>query len=161
MRPKGTAAELERRRRRAIALLNEGKTQVAVAEALGTSEASVSRWKKACEEGGEKALAGKPHPGKPSKLTPTQRQRLAKFLMQGARKHGYSTELWTLARVADLIVVKFGVRYHPGHVWYLLRAMGWSCQKPERRARERDEEAIAQWRREDWPHIKKRPRKRP
>lgn len=161
MRPKGTAAELERRRRRAIALLEEGKTQAAVAEALGTSEASVSRWREAYEQGGQTALAAKPHPGKPSRLTASQRRRLASLLLQGARKHGYSTELWTLGRVAELIAVKFGVEYHPGHVWYVLRGMGWSSQKPERRARERDEQAVATWRRRDWPRIKKRPRKRP
>ena len=161
MRPKGTAAELERRRRRAMALLREGKTQAAVAKAIGTSEASVSRWKKAYEQGGDAALAAKPHPGKPSRLTAAQRQRLAKLLLQGARKHGYSTELWTLARVAELIAMKFGVEYHPGHVWYVLRAMGWSSQKPERRARERDEQAVATWRRRHWPRIKKRPKKRP
>lgn len=160
MRPKGTAAELERRRRQAIALLEEGKTQAAVAESLGTSEASVSRWRGAYEQGGETALAAKPHPGKPSRLTASQRQRLASLLLQGARKHGYSTELWTLGRVAELIAVKFGVEYHPGHVWYVLRGMGWSSQKPERRARERDEQAVATWRRRDWPRIKKRPKKR-
>jgi putative transposase len=63
--------------------------------------------------------------------------------------------------VAEVIEMQFGVQYHPGHIWHLLRSMGWSCQKPERRARERDEEAIATWRREDWPRIKKRPKKRP
>jgi transposase len=161
MRPKGSAAELERRRRQAIALLQQGKTQAAVAESLGTSEASVSRWKTAYGQWGDAALAAKPHPGKPSRLTAAQRRRLAKLLLQGPRRHGYSTDLWTLARVAEVIAVNFGVQYHPGHVWHLLRSMGWSCQKPERRARERDEEAIATWRREDWPRIKKRPKKRP
>ena len=160
MRPKGTAAELQRRRKRAIALLNQGQTQAAVAAALGTSEASVSRWKKAFDEGGDQALAAKPHPGRPSQLTAAQRRRLAKLLLQGAGKHGYSTDLWTLARVAEVIAVRFGVDYHPGHVWYLLRSMGWSCQKPERRARERDEQDIATWRHERWPDIKKRPKKR-
>jgi len=85
MRPKGSAAELERRRRRAIALLKQGKRQAAVAESPGTSQASVSRRRKAYEEGGEKALAAKPHPGKPSRLTPAQRRRLAGLLLQGPR----------------------------------------------------------------------------
>jgi transposase len=83
------------------------------------------------------------------------------MLLQGPRRHGYRTELWTLARVADLIAAKFGVRYHPSAVWHILRAMGWSCQKPERRARERDELAIQRWRQDDWPRIKKRPKNRP
>jgi transposase len=161
MRPKGTAAELERRRREAVGLWKQGMTQAAVAEALGTSEASVSRWKKAWQADGPQALAAKPHPGKPPRLTPPQRRRLGQLLREGPRKHGYGTELWTLARVAELIRRRFGVRYHPGHVWYLLRGMGWSCQKPQRRARERDEAAIRRWRQQDWSRIKKRPKDRP
>jgi len=106
-------------------------------------------------------LKAKPHPGKPRRLTAKQRERLAKLLLQGARKHGYSTELWTLARVAEVIAVNFGVEYHPGHVWRVLQGMGWSNQKPERRARQRDEQAIATWRQQDWPGVKKRPKKRP
>ena len=79
------------------------------------------------------------------------------MLQRGPSAAGYSTELWTLKRMAEVIEKKFGVRYHPGHVWWLLEHLGWSCQKPERRARESDEEAIEQWRRERWAHIKKRP----
>ena len=157
MRPKGTSAELERRRWQAVALLGQGMRPARVARALGTSRASVSRWRQAYEEGGEEALAAKPHPGRRSKLTPAQRARLAKLLLQGARRHGYSTELWTLARVAEVIALAFGVEYDPSQVWRILRAMGWSCQKPERRARERDEEAVRRWREIEWPRIKKRP----
>jgi transposase len=161
MRPKGTAEALEQRRRLAVALLEQGMKPARVAKAVGTSRASVTRWRQAYQEGGKAALAAKPHPGKPRRLSVNQRVRLGKLLLQGARKHGYSTDLWTLARVAEVIAVNFGVEYHPGHVWYVLRSMGWSCQKPEHRARERDEQAIARWRREDWPRIKKRPKKRP
>ena len=132
-----------------------------VAKAVGTSRASVTRWRQAYQEGGPKAVAAKPHPGKPLRLTVAQRRRLAKLLLQGARKHGYSSDLWTLARVAEVIAVNFGVEYHPGHVWHVLRGMGWSSQKPERRARERDEQAIATWRRKEWARIKKRSKKRP
>ena len=161
MRPKGTAAELEQRRRLAVSLLEQGMKPVQVAKAIGTSRASVTRWRQAYEQGGEAGLAAKQHPGKPRRLRAKQRVRLAKLLLRGARKHGYSTDLWTLRRVAEVIAINFGVDYHPGHVWYVLRSMGWSCQKPERRARERDEQAIATWRRQEWPRIKKRPRKRP
>ena len=161
MRPKGTAAELEQRRRLAVSLLEHGMKPAQVAKAVGTSRASVTRWRQAYREGGPEAVAAKPHPGKPLRLTVAQRRRLAKLLLQGARKHGYSTDLWTLARVAEVIAVNFGVEYHPGHVWHVLRGMGWSSQKPERRARERDEGTIAHWRRQDWPRIKKRPKKRP
>ena len=160
MRPKGSAEELERRRRRAMALTDHGMRLAAVARAVGVSRASVTRWHQAYEEGGAEAMAAKPHPGKPLRLTARQRERLGKLLAQGPRKHGYSTELWTLARVAEVIAVNFGVVYHRGHVWHVLRSMGWSCQKPERRARERDEQAIETWRQEQWPDIKKRPKKR-
>lgn len=160
MRPKGSAAELEQRRRVAVSLLEQGMKPAHVAKAVGTSPASVTRWRQTYRSGGAEAMAAKPHPGKGLRLTIAQRRRLAKLLLQGARKHGYSTELWTLSRVAEVIAVNFGVTYHPGHVWYVLRSMRWSSQKPERRARERDEQAIDRWRREDWPRIKKRPKKR-
>lgn len=161
MRTKGSAAELERRRRTAIALLKQGHKPIRVAEALGVSPAAVTRWKQAWQKGGAKALAAKPHPGGKARLTAAERRRLVRLLLKGPRQHGYSTELWTLKRVAEVIAVNFGVEYHPGHVWKILRAMAWSCQKPERRARERDEQAIATWRREDWPRIKKRAKTRP
>ena len=161
MRPKGTAAELEQRRRVAVSLLRQGMKPAQVAKSVGTSRASVTRWRQAFQEGGQKAVAAKPHPGKPLRLTMAQRRRLARILLQGAGKQGYGTDLWTLARVAEVIAVNFGVEYHPGHVWYVLRSMRWSSQKPERRARERDEQAIAGWHQQEWPRIKKRPKKRP
>ena len=161
MRPKGSAEELERRRRRAVALLQDGMTPAAVARAVGASRASVTRWRQAVEAGGRDALRAKPHPGGKPRLTAAQRQRLVERLLEGPRQHGYATELWTLARVAEVIATHFGVAYDPSGVWHLLRRMGWSPQKPERRARKRDEETIARWRREQWPHIKKRPAKRP
>ena len=157
MRPKGSAAELERRRRQAMALVDQGMKPAAVARAVGTSRASLTRWRQMYQAGGQKAMEAKPHPGGKSRLTQRQRKRLVGLLLQGPRKHGYSTELWTLARVSELIAVTFGVGYHPSAVWHILRGMGWSCQKPERRARERDEQAIATWRPKEWTRIKKRP----
>jgi transposase len=160
MRPKGSAEELERRRRRAIGLLEQGMRGAEVARAVGTSRASVTRWRQAYQAGGKKALAATPHPGGPSRLTVVQRKRLGQLLLQGPRRHGYATQLWTLKRVAEVIAVHFAVDYHPSAVWHILRGMGWSCQKPERRARERQEAAIATWRCRDWPRIKKRPTRR-
>jgi len=86
-----------------------------------------------------------------------QKQKLEEVLLKGARAAGFPTDLWTLVRVTEVIEREFGVQYHPGHVWYILRDMGWSCQKPERRARERDEEAIKQWREKGWAQVKKKP----
>lgn len=161
MRPKGSAAALEQRRRLAVSLVEQGMKPAHVAKAAGTSRASVTRWRQAYRDGGPKAVAAKPHPGRPPRLHAPQRRRLAKLLLRGARRHGYGTDLWTLARVAEVIAVHFGVAYHPGHVWYVLRSMRWSSQKPERRARERDEPAIEQWRQQEWPRIKRRPKNRP
>lgn len=161
MRPKGTSAKLEQRRRDAVAMLKQGMSASAVAKALRTTVVSVGRWAKAARTGGSAALAARPVPGRPSKLTAAQRQQLADMLRKGPRHFGHATELWTLARIAEVILIRFGVSYHPSQVWRILVALGWSCQKPECRARERDEEAIARWRRVDWPRIKKRAKNRP
>ena len=156
MRPKGSAAELEVRRRIAGRLLKEGKGIREVARIVEASPSSVHRWKQALDAGGIDALQSKPHPGRRPRLSQQQKAKLEEILLAGARAAGFDTELWTLQRVARVIERHFEVRYHPGHVWHLLRGLGWSCQKPERRARERDEEAIAGWRKVEWPRIKKK-----
>jgi len=156
MRPQGSPESLEVRRRRAIELLEEGLGVREVARKLKCSPASVSRWQTQVKIRGPDALKPKPTPGRPRLLSARQRRRLLQALLKGATAHGYSTDLWTLSRVAEVIERTFGVRYHPAHVWKILRGEGWSCQKPERRARERDEDAIEQWREKRWPHIKKR-----
>jgi len=155
MRPIGSAAELEARRRRAASLLAQGESCSKVAELVGASLSSVKRWKAAWKKGGIESLAAKPHPGPAPRLSDVQRRQLLKILTRGPRASGHSTDLWTCSRVAQVIRKHFRVKYHPGHVWHLLRALNWSCQKPERRARERDEAAISRWRERDWPRIKK------
>jgi len=161
MRPKGTTEELEARRRRAVDMLQAGSGVREVARIVGVHPGSVSRWKKMVETGGPEALKAKPPPGRGARLSKAQRQRLAALLLRGPRAWGYKTDLWTLKRVAEVIEKHFGVRYHPSHVWRVLRALGWSCQKPERRARERDEDAIRRWRPVEWPRIKKSPSRGP
>jgi transposase len=157
MRPKGSAEALEVRRLIAGRLLVKGKGVREVSRLTGAASSSVSRWKHDLEQGGLEALKAKPHPGRPPRLTAQQKQELEEILLKGAGAAGFPTDLWTLARVAEVIEREFGVKYHPGHVWYILRDMGWSCQKPERRARERDEEAIRQWREKQWIQVKKKP----
>ncbi len=161
MRPHGSPADLEARRRRAVALLDKGLGVREVARQIGCSPMSVSRWRAEVRARGPDALRPKPAPGRPPRVTARQRAKLLTLLLKGATAHGFSTDLWTLPRVAEVIARTFGVRYHPAHVWKILRGEGWSCQKPERRARERDEAAIQRWRTERWPHIKKRPPRRP
>jgi transposase len=157
MRPKGSAEALEVRRRIAARQLQEGKGIREVARLVGASPSSVHQWKQALAEGGPEALKAKAHPGRPAKLRTEQKEELAQLLLEGPLAAGYPTDLWTLRRVAQIIERHFGVRYHPGHVWRILRSMEWSPQKPERRARERDEEAIEEWRQKEWPRIKKKP----
>jgi len=156
MRPLGSPKELERRRRRALALLKEGSFPVEVALALGVDRRSVRRWRAAYDRVGAEGLTAKPAPGRPSKLDARSKQKLQRLLLKGAQTHGFPTDLWTCPRVAELIRRTFRVRYHVDHVGRLLRALGWSPQKPERRARERDEEGIQRWVRVDWPRVKKR-----
>jgi transposase len=157
MRPKGSAEALEVRRRIAAKLLQKGKGIREVACLVEASPSAVHGWKQLLDEGGLDALKAKPHPGRPGQLTAEQKTELEQKLRDGPLVAGFSTDLWTLERVAQVIERCFGVQYHPGHVWKILREIGWSTQKPERRARERDEEAIERWRGEDWPRLKKKP----
>ncbi|MBI3733495.1 MAG: IS630 family transposase [Chloroflexi bacterium] len=146
---------MQKRRERAIELLAAGQTPSAVARALSASPSSVLRWRETYQQQGLPGLQAKAIPGRPPALLPAQRERLVAALLRGPRAAGFHTELWTLKRIAHLIRRLFGLRYHPGHVWKILRQLGWSCQKPERRARQRDEAAIAHWKRYVWPQIKK------
>ena len=160
MRTPGKPEELERQRFRAVALLEAGHHPGQVARMLSVSPAALSQWKKIYQRAGPEGLKAKPHPGPKPKLTPRQRQTLGRLLLQGPLAHGYTTDLWTLKRIVEVIEKHFGVRYDPSGVWHVLNGIGWSCQKPERRARERDDEAIARWLPQDWPRIKKSPTKR-
>lgn len=158
MRPHGSPEELERRRRRGVALLNAGASITEVAGRLGCSHSSVILWRDAVRRRGPNALRAKPAPGRPPKLTAQQRGELPHLLLRGAAAWGFETELWTTRRIATVIRRAFGVRLHRAHVGRVLRALEWSCQKPERRALERDEAAIARWKRYRWTAVKKTPR---
>jgi transposase len=157
MRPVGSAAELERRRRRAVRLLQSGHSLSAVARMVGAAVSAVWQWRETWRRSGEPGLAAKPTPGRPPRLTPRQRQRLPKLLALGPRRYGYPNDLWTTRRIAALIEREFRVGYHPAQVSRILAQLGWSYQKPERRALERNEVAIAKWKRYRWLAIKKKP----
>jgi len=148
---------LERRRRRAVQLVESGHSLATVAGMVGAAVSAVWQWRETYRRRGEAALRAKPVPGRPPRLTARQRQRLPRLLAQGARAHGYVTDLWTTKRVAAVITRAFGVVYHPAHVSRVLAGCGWSCQKPERRNVERDEAAITRWKRYRWAAIKKKP----
>lgn len=157
MRPTGSPAELERRRWRAMELLKTGMSISGVARRLGCSHSSVILWRDMLRRKGASALKAKPASGRPPKLSASQLKRLPALLLRGALAWGYSTDLWTTERVAKVIQREFRVRFHRAHVGRLLaKDLGWSCQKPERRAIERDDEAIERWKRYRWIAIKKK-----
>ena len=145
MRPPGSPEALERRRMRALTLLKEGLPPVEVARQLRIDRRSVRRWRARYRRRGPSSLLARPAPGRPPKLNTARKRKLERTLGRGARAAGYPPDLWTYPRVAELIRRLWRVRYHVDHVGRLLRSMGWSPQKPERRARERDEEAIRRW----------------
>ena len=157
MRPFGSQKQLERRRRRALQLLKAGKRMADVAANVKTSVVSVFRWWKSYQKSGLKGLRSLDVPGRPSRLSAFQKEQLLGHLIAGPLPLGYATDLWTLQRIARLIRDRFGVKYHRCHIWKLLTSLGLSCQKPERRALQRDEEAILRWKRQKWQRIKKSP----
>lgn len=157
MRPTGSPEELERRRLRALALLDEGLLPVEVARRVGVDRRSVRRWKAAARKHGEVGVRARAAPGRPSRLSSARKRRLEGLLLKGPLASGFDTDLWTCPRVAELIKRRFDVDYHVDHVGRLLHDLGWSPQKPTRRAAERDEQEIRRWIREDWPRVKKTP----
>jgi transposase len=154
MRPKGHAEELERRRRRAVQLLSEGESPTEIAKFLGCTRPSLYRW--LVQASSSEGLAAVPHPGRTPKLTDEQMQKLECLLLEGAPAHGWNTHLWTGSRVAKLIQKHFGIAYTDDHARRLVqRRLDWSSQRPQHRAKERNEEAIAEWRQTKFAHIKK------
>lgn len=151
---------LERRRFEAMKLLKQGYNQSEVARRVKVCSQTVSRWARTVSEEGERALKAAGRAGRKPLLDDQQRERLVARLLQGPERLGYETPLWTCNRVGHLIHGEFGVRYHAGHVWKILRQLNWSPQRPVGRALERDEEAIDHWKRKTWPAIKKKPKQK-
>lgn len=151
---------MEKRRKQAGKLFTKGYSAPEVARRFGVARQVAYRWMDAWKQGGIKALVSKGSAGPKSRLTPEQTDQVTEALLAGPVAQGYKTNLWTLPRVAALIKDLTGVGYHPGHVWRLLGASGFSCQRPERRAVERDERAIRRWKRTTWPALKKKPASR-
>jgi transposase len=155
-RPAEERAALEARRLQAAELFAQGRTQAEVAHALGVSRQSAHVWHARFTQGGVEALRSRGPTGPDPKLSDAQLAKVEQALLAGAMANGFATDLWTLERVAVVITQLTGIRYHPGHVWVILRRrLGWTLQRPERRASERDEEAIARWVAHEWPRIKK------
>jgi transposase len=148
-------AALEARRMRAATLLRQGLSEAEVARRVGVHRQSVNRWARQLLVNGRASLKFPGRAGRKPKLTAAQLRRIERGLQRGPEALGFDTKLWTAWRVGKLIEETCGVRYHPSHVWRLLKQLGWSCQRPTGRALERDEAAIRHWKRVRWPAVKK------
>ena len=152
MRPKGTPAELERRRRRAVELVEQGESPTVVARILGVTPSSLHRWRRMARK--PHGLDARPVPGPAPGLSDWQLRKLERLLLQGAKKHGWPNQLWTAQRVTRLLRERFGISYHPEHVRKILkRRLGWTSQKPKRKARERNDKEVERWVADELPRI--------
>jgi transposase len=157
MARKGEIAALEARRFAAARLFARGAAQAVVVARFGVSRQTAHHWYQTWKQDGREGLTAAGRLGRRPRLDHQQLARVDTALRDGPRAHGFKTDLWTLPRIAELIERLTGVRYHPGHVWYLLRRLNWSLQRPARRARERNEAAIRRWVARRWPAVKKTP----
>jgi transposase len=146
---------LEKRRLAAVKLFGEEFNNSEISRRLKVCNQTVSRWRKQYAAGGKSALYKAGRAGRKPLLSAADQQRLVELLQQGPERLGFETPLWTCWRVAHLIEKEFGISYHSGHVWKLLRALNWSVQRPVGRALERDEDAIREWKSKRWPALKK------
>lgn len=143
---------------KAARLLQEGLSEAEVARQVGVHRQSVNRWSKQLASGGRSALKRASRTGRPPQLSAADLRRIERGLKRGPEALGYGTSLWTAWRVADLIERECAVKYSTVHAWRVLRALGWTPQRPTRRALERNEERVRRWKRERWPELKKTPK---
>jgi len=160
MRAKRKSDEAVKRRVRAARLLQAGRKPAEVAAMVGAPRQTVYRWREVLQAEGIDGLRNMSKGGRPALLGAEELMRLQVALLEGPTAHGFGTPLWTLKRVRVFIEREFGVHYSEVHVWRLLGQMGFSSQKPERRALERDEAAIEAWKKRTWPRLKKKPAER-
>ncbi len=156
-RPLGSGRKLEERRIRAVNEVEiDGQVPATVAKKYKVEVGTLYRWIGKHRKDKKKGLKSKPTPGAPRRLTDAQLARLEKMIIAGAKAAGFSNDLWTCARLADLIKKEFGVQYHFNHVGKILARMGWTPQRPETRAIERDDRRIRHWVKNELSQIKKK-----
>ena len=157
-RPLGSGVKLAERRKRAVKeALAENFTQAAVARKYNVSLRALQFWLAAYRKDKKMGLESKPTPGAPRRLSGAQIEELEELLLKGAKAAGFPNDLWSCPRIRDLIEKKFGVSYHVDHICRLLARLGWSPQRPEKQAIERDDKRIRVWVKTEFPRIKKKP----
>ena len=152
--------EAIKKRLRAGRLLQKGKTPADIARDVGVARQTVYTWKALFDEGGIDALRAVPLRGRPAKLDDAQREELRRAIVQNPTEHGFGTELWTLKRVGVVIKRMHGIKFSQTQIWRILGSLGFSPQKPDKRAIERNEDVVRSWRRNKWPALKKKPPER-
>ena len=157
LRPRRDFNALNKRRLKAAALFAQGARPADVAAQLEVSIQAASVWHRRWQQEGEAALASAGRAGRRPRLRAEQLRAVEGAHLEGPRAHGFRNELWALDRVAEVIRRVVGIAYHPGHVWRILRQLGWSRQKPSRWAAERDPEKVEAWIKERWPELKRGP----
>lgn len=157
MKLSGNRKNAENRRMKAVDLLEKGTQPCEVARQLKVARRTVRKWKARYRSQGIEGIKARPKAGRPAYLTAGQKERLKAALIAGAEQSGFETDLWTCARVQQTIEKLFGVTYHVDYIGRLLRSLGFSPQRPQRQAAERDEKQIKDWLHWKWPAIKKKP----
>jgi transposase len=150
-------SEATKKRLKAGRMLLAGKGCGQVALDVGVARQTVYTWKRLLDEGGIDALREVPGRGRPAQLDKQQLAAVRAAVLQSPTEHGFGTELWTLKRVGAVIERMHGARFSKTQVWRILGSLGFSPQKPERRAIERNEDAVRSWKRSTWPALKKKP----
>ena len=150
-------SDATKKRLKAGRMLLAGKGCSDVAKAVGVARQTVYTWKGLLDEGGIDALRAVPERGRPAQLDEQQLAAVRATLLRSPTEYGFGTELWTLKRVGAVIERLHGVRFGQTQVWRILGSLGFSPQKPEKRAIERDEDAVRRWKRSTWPALKKKP----
>lgn len=145
----------EKRRFKAAKLFKKGIPQAEVARRLGVTPAAVHGWYHTWETQGTKGLRSKGHPGFSSQFTDSDRKKMKRAILQGAKKFGYETDLWTLERIGAVMKRVTGKSFGHTWIWSIVLSLGFTSQKPERRSKERDEQAIQDWQRHTFPRFKK------
>lgn len=156
-RTPGSSEQNEAKRRKAIELIEQGLTQAEAAKQVRVILRTVQRWWKLYRDYGDEGLQSTKATGRPRRLTEKDSEKLGKILVKGAVAAGFPNELWTSKRVLTVIKSEFGIKYHANHLPRLLRALGFTPQRPQREAAEKDREQIKKWVRYTWTRIKKKP----
>lgn len=159
-RTPGSSEQNERKRRKAIEIIKGGATQTEAAKQVKVILRTVQRWWKLYRDHGDNGLKSTKATVRPRRLREKDSEKLGKILIKGAVAAGFPNELWTSKRVLAVIQSKFGVDYHANHLPRLLRSLGFTPQRPQREAAEKDHAQIKKWVRYTWTRIKKKPASR-